>query len=173
MPSESALVVPVPDAEPIVGRWREGLDPSCLWGVPAHITVLYPFVPPDGLDDGVVNGLSDVFADAKGFDFRLQEVRWFGEEVAWIHPEPPEPFAELTGLVASRWPDYPPYQGAFTEVIPHLTISQDGRSPEALDCVRAVASRLPIRTRAEAVWLMTGSPEPTSWRLHTAFPLGE
>lgn len=172
MPPDSALVVPVPDAEPVVGRWRESLDPSCLWGVPAHITVLYPFVPPHDLDEAVIGGLADVFAHVEGFDFRLQEVRWFGDEVVWIHPEPPQPFVGLTEMVAARWPEYPPYQGAHAQLIPHLTISQDGRSPQALDCARSVASSLPIATRAEAVWLMTGSPEPSSWKLHTSFALG-
>jgi hypothetical protein len=45
-PTESALLIPVPAAEPTVQRWRERLDPACRLGVPAHVTLLYPFVAP-------------------------------------------------------------------------------------------------------------------------------
>jgi hypothetical protein len=40
---ESALLVTVPAAEPAVARHRSRLDTSATVGVPAHITVLYPF----------------------------------------------------------------------------------------------------------------------------------
>jgi hypothetical protein len=42
----SAVVVPVPEAEPRVGALRTALDPSAALGVPAHVTILYPFVAP-------------------------------------------------------------------------------------------------------------------------------
>lgn len=168
---ESALVVPVPAAEPVVGTWRERLDPSCGLGVPAHVTVLYPFVPPDRLDEEVTGELASMLGAVPGFGFRLEEVRWFGDEVAWLRPEPGRPFVRLTEMVTARWPDFQPYEGIHEEVIPHLTVSQDGRSEEALSCVEAVERELPIQTRAEEVWLMTGSREPASWILHTALAL--
>jgi hypothetical protein len=43
--SESALVVLVPEAEPLVGPFRERYDPSASAGMPAHITINYPFLP--------------------------------------------------------------------------------------------------------------------------------
>ena len=42
---ESALVVLVPEAEAIVGRWRQRYDPSAAVGMPAHNTLNYPFLP--------------------------------------------------------------------------------------------------------------------------------
>jgi hypothetical protein len=47
---ESALVVLVPAAEALVGVFRALYDPAVRVGVPAHITVLYPFVPTDKID---------------------------------------------------------------------------------------------------------------------------
>jgi RNA polymerase sigma factor (sigma-70 family) len=38
---------PIPEAEPLVGDLRRALDHSAGWGIPAHVTILYPFVPPD------------------------------------------------------------------------------------------------------------------------------
>lgn len=45
-PQESAILVPVPQAEPVVGHLRARLDRAAGRGVPAHVTVLYPFLPP-------------------------------------------------------------------------------------------------------------------------------
>src|ERR1700729_2595365 len=48
-PSESCLLVPVPEAEAVVGRVRGRLDRAAAWGVPAHVTILYPFVLPEAI----------------------------------------------------------------------------------------------------------------------------
>ena len=45
-PTESAVIVAVPAAEPAVRAHRQQFDRAAAWGVPAHVTVLYPFVPP-------------------------------------------------------------------------------------------------------------------------------
>ena len=47
---ESGLVVLVPQAEALVKPFRDRYDPSAATGVPAHITLLYPFKPPDEID---------------------------------------------------------------------------------------------------------------------------
>ena len=49
LPIESALVVVVPEAEQLVGPFREKYDPSAAAGMPPHITLLYPFKPPDAV----------------------------------------------------------------------------------------------------------------------------
>ena len=40
MKIESALIIAVPEAEPLVKAWRERFDYSAGVGVPAHITLL-------------------------------------------------------------------------------------------------------------------------------------
>jgi hypothetical protein len=40
---ESALVVLVPEAEAATKPFRDQYDPAAAAGVPAHITLLYPF----------------------------------------------------------------------------------------------------------------------------------
>jgi hypothetical protein len=49
----SALVVLVLEAEASVKPFRDRHDPSAAAGMPAHITLLYPFKPPDETDDFV------------------------------------------------------------------------------------------------------------------------
>lgn len=52
MATEPALVVPVPGVESLVGDCRRRWDPAAGWGVPAHVTVLHPFVsPPVGAEE--------------------------------------------------------------------------------------------------------------------------
>lgn len=40
---QTGLIVRIPEAEPAVRRWRDRFDPSAEAGVPAHVTVLFPF----------------------------------------------------------------------------------------------------------------------------------
>jgi hypothetical protein len=43
--TETALIVEVPAAEPAVGHYRAELDANAGLGIPAHITILAPFLP--------------------------------------------------------------------------------------------------------------------------------
>ena len=49
-PAETAVVVPIPEAEGVVGPYRARLDHAAELGVPAHVTVIAPFAPPDLID---------------------------------------------------------------------------------------------------------------------------
>ena len=82
----------------------------------------------------------------------------FGKEVLWLAPQPDEPFRVLTQTVSAAFPECPPYQGAYDDVIPHLTVGdrpaggvRDLRAAEA-----EVLRWLPIQARISRVWLMTG-----------------
>ena len=73
-------------------------------------------------------------------------------------------FVELTQAIAERWPDHQPYGGTFEEIVPHLTVAYGAPIP------RGLAERLPVRVRAEEVWLM--SRVARRWTRRRAFPLG-
>ena len=64
----TALIVAVPEAEPLVGEWRAKHDWSAQHGVPAHITLLFPFVPADEVDEQLLGELRDLFASQPAFD---------------------------------------------------------------------------------------------------------
>ena len=78
---QSALLLTVPAAEAAVGPHRARLDVSARDGVPAHITVLYPFLPPAEIGPDALARLSRLFAGVPRFSFSLDRVRWFGESV--------------------------------------------------------------------------------------------
>jgi len=171
--AESALLVPVPAAAAVVDRWRRRLDPAAAWGVPAHVTVLYPFVPPELIDVGLLADLQAVFASAPSFPVNLKAVKWFGTQVVWLAPEPDAPFRKLINLVADRWPDFPPYGGEHPDVTPHLTVGDAAASELLEEAASLVAAELPIRAFVDEVWLMTGTTAPHSWTTKSIFVLGE
>jgi 2'-5' RNA ligase len=166
---ESALVVEVPEAEPLVSDWRAKHDWSAQRGVPAHITLLYPFVPTERLDEDLLDELRRLFASQAAFSFRLTRVARF-PEVAWLAPEPAEPFKALTELIVANYPDYPPYEGIHDEVISHLTVAEGG--VELQDEVEAALTpHLPIEAEVDGVELLA---EDANERWHRAerFPFG-
>lgn len=161
--------MPVPEAAPAVAAWREKLDPTASWGIPPHITILYPFVRPGELTQEVVIDLSGVFGGFHAFDFTLSRLGWFGEDVLYLAPDPPDPFREITSTVLGRHPDYPPYGGEHAEVVPHLTIGH--REHGSLGAAAAaIAPALPIRARAAEVWLL-GTQRGIGWHMLGRFQL--
>jgi hypothetical protein len=170
-PVESALVVIVPEAEALVGAWRRRFDPSSTWGVPAHVTVLYPFVAPAALDAGVRARVAALVEGLGPFTSSLAAVRSFGDEVLYLAPDPDLPFRRLTELLASAFPEHPPYGGAFAEPRPHLTITE-GAPRAAMRSARiAIEPRLPVACSASEVVLMAGSPAAATWRVLEVFQL--
>ena len=66
---ETALVVEVPAAEHVVGQFRAQLDANALLGVPAHITILAPFMPAGRIDAGTLADLESLASGIEAFDF--------------------------------------------------------------------------------------------------------
>jgi 2'-5' RNA ligase len=120
---ESALIIPIPQVEPLVGRHRALLDPAAAWGVPAHVTVVYPFLPPGQITDDVRRTLREVITAISAFDVEFSRIRWFDDLVVWLSPEPAEQFRRLTMAIWGRFPQAPPYRGAYGDTVtPHLII---------------------------------------------------
>jgi 2'-5' RNA ligase len=163
--SESAVVVRVP-VPPAVERLRRRWDWAAQWGVPAHVTILYPFVPAGDLDASVRRSLAGIAAEHRPFDVRFDRVGRFPTAV-YLAPDPPEPFNRLTEAIHSRFPDYPPYEGAFEVVIPHLTVAESIEAP--LDEVATVAeTALPFSYHVTRLEVLVQGPDDrwlTRWRL--------
>ena len=172
-PTHSALIVTVPEAEPVVARHREKLDRAASWGVPAHVTVLYPFLPPAEIDQPCLGTLRRVVAGVPAFPVSLDGLGWFGDRVVWLSPRPAEPFRQLTAAITGRFPGVRPYDGEFDEVVPHLTLGHDHPADVLAAAGEAVLPYLPIHARIDRLTLITGRREPgDSWLTRAVFPLG-
>jgi 2'-5' RNA ligase len=168
---QSALIIEVPEAEAAVRQHRDLLDDCAPLGVPAHITVLFPFVPPQAIDDAVGAALARLFADVDRFRFRLDHADWFGDEVLWLGPRDPAPFRALTERVCAAFPAFRPYEGRFEVIVPHLTVG-NRRPLQALRAAESVVrARLPIDAAASAVTLIGQQASGGRWTKTASFSL--
>ena len=168
---KSAVVIEVPQAAPLVDGWRRQYTDDAPLGVPAHVTLLTPWVPAEQIDDQVEGRLAALLREAAAFDFVLRRTARFREgPLLYLPPEPPEPFVGLTEAIVAEWPEHPPYEGIHDTIVPHLTVAT--ADDEVLDGIAdAVEPELPIESRAtEALLLEEG--EDGRWRRRRKLLLG-
>ena len=172
-PTRTALIAPVPAVEPVVAEHRRHLDAASTWGIAAHVSVLYPFVPPSAVDDHVIATVARALAAVPAFDCSFARCRWFGQDVLWLEPDPAQPLRDLTAAVWTAFPAYPPYGGVHDEVVPHLTVADrplgDLRALQAAE--DAVQARLPVAARIDHVLLVAGTDASSSWAMLHRFDL--
>lgn len=172
-PGRTALAVVVPEAEPLVGAFRTRFNAVAIaQRIPAHVTVLVPWVPQAELADGVAIA-QDALGALKAFDAQLTRVERFPEHV-WLAPEPRERFVELTRAIEARFPEHPPYGGAFDELEPHLTIGESAAGGSSSDLQRLaqaeLGARLPLAFRVDRVTVLALQADE-GWDPVTVLPL--
>jgi len=91
--------------------------------LPAHITLLYPFVPPEQVDPTIAT-LEKVCKRITAFETSLDRYGHF-EGAIFLEPSDPEPILALYRRLADEFPDYPVYGGEHgSELHPHLTLAR-------------------------------------------------
>ena len=172
---ESTLAVLVPEAEGLVQSFRDRYDPSATVGMPAHITLLYPFKSPDEIDGVVLDTLRHCFFRFPPFKFSLITVNQFAGEILYLVPEPEHLFRELTLGIWGCYPETPPYRGRYSTIIPHLTVADHLGEQElaevALEFEQASEGCLPVQAEAVGVALMDS--RSGRWEINTTFKLGQ
>lgn len=170
--TRTALVVEIPEAEPVVAEHRTRLDPMAPLEVPAHVTVLFPFVPSHRLEEEMVGAVAAVAREHEPFDYRFATTGWFGDDVLFLEPEDPSPFVHLTERFCAAFPDFSPYGGAFAGHHPHLTVGQGAGIEELRAAEQAVlAFGTVVAGRATHVSLLTEQPD-RRWSRAEQFPIG-
>ena len=170
---ESAILLAVPEAEPLVHEWRAQGDPSAAHGVPAHVTLLYPFLPSEQLDVGVLAELDWFFRGVDAFEVQFSRVGRFEHAgVVWLEPGS-DALIELTRALTRRWPECPPYKGEIPidELVPHLTIVHTEDRALRQSAANAVSPGLPLRALLQqaALWVKDDDGE---WTERAAFRFG-
>lgn len=168
----TAIVVPFRLPESLETLRVRHVDNAHL-GVPAHVTLLFPFVPARRLDAAVVEQAAATVGRRPGFDVEFREARTFAAGpteggAVWLAPEPPGPFVELINALAIAFPEYPPYEGLHETVIPHLTLANVDVDVDAL--VAAASVELPFRRRVNAAALLVEDAAGL-WRIQRDLPL--
>lgn len=170
MVGQAALVVAVPEAEPYVRDLRARFDFRSGEGVPAHITVLHPFeLHP--VRAGTLDHLRQLFLGFEPFEYRLQAVvRW--PDNLHLVPAPSERFVALTKAVWAAYPSYPPYEGRFADIVPHLSVAQGEARllDEAEPLLREATPTSGIAAICNEVNLLAETAGV--WKVIDRFPLG-
>lgn len=169
---EAALDVHIPEVEPLVARFRDKYDPTAANGMPAHITINYPFVPGVSPNVNLYQELTDLFSKMDSFAFTFNHFGRF-PGVIYLEPEQDAPFKELIEKVGDRFPESPPYGGAFDSVVPHLTIAHATDEKLLASVERQLKELapvyLPMMIRVERVWLMDN--RSGRWQVQKVFQL--
>ena len=169
----SAIVVPIALPAPLESIRRHHVDNARL-GVPAHVTLLFPFVPTGSMQASDLERASAAISPTRGFDLAFRDVSSFDpvptkEGVVWLVPEPPAPFIEMTKALATEFPDYLPYGGIHDTIIPHLTLANV--DVDLRELIPAARRELPFQRRVDAAVLLV-EDDAGRWRIAVQLPLG-
>ena len=169
----AALVILLPCAEALAGPFRARYDRAAADGMPAHLTLLYPFRPAGGLGPATRATLMELSAAQPAFSFQLDATGEF-PGVLYLAPEDSAPFICLAESLWRRFPESPPYGGSIREMVPHLTVAdlQPDPIPETLREAFAIAAErlLPMEGRVTVLTLMVLGRG--GWEVSGEFPLG-
>jgi 2'-5' RNA ligase len=146
-------------------------DPSAAAGVPPHLTIMFPFLPPQDLSAQRIDALERLIGQATAFDFRLTRVSEFEQGVVYLVPEPAAPFADLTSEIGQQFV-LVPFGGEFgTDPVVHLTVAINASPPVRQQIADRLGPELPISLRASEAWLMVGS-DSGGWNVARQMPFG-
>jgi len=170
--TETALLVPVPEASALVDPHRRRLTRAGADGIPAHITLLYPFTDTALLKEERVRQVAEIVGGEPAFDVSLERTGRFELEppILYLAPVPAAPFAALTAALVAAFPEHQPYAGVHPELVPHLTVAIADAA--TLDAVEAeVAPSLPLAAQVSEAWLMERAGDGR-WHRRERLPLG-
>jgi 2'-5' RNA ligase len=164
------LIIPPPKVQTFAFSLRECYDTEWFNRVPAHITLLYPFVPSDQVDTTAAR-LRTICADFPPFELVLDQYGSFADAL-FLEPSNPGPILELYQLLADAFPDYPIYEGEHADDFrPHMTLARF-ENPEDAETIELPPT--PIFTFiVNRLHLYLGSPEASEPYIPIAvIPLG-
>ena len=133
---------------PEVEKVRSTRDWSARLGVPAHITILGPFLPPEEITKNVLERMRTVFADVRPIPVVLGELRLLGT-TACLMPQSVGPFVRLSQELEALSQHRMQVAGEY-----HLTVARES-NPNDLRRLRvSLEPLLPLRGKiTEAILL--------------------
>jgi 2'-5' RNA ligase len=168
--TDTAIVILVPEAEPLIGAHRRAHTTEGAHGMGAHVTLLYPFVAAAELDMRVLDVASEALAPFESFDFSLAAATRFPENarVLCLRPESDDRFRAMTAALVAAFPEHEPYGGRYADPVPHMTVAIGDDA--VLDSIeRELTPSLPLAARATSAVVMH-RPGGGAWRIYVELP---
>ncbi|MGL5829490.1 MAG: 2'-5' RNA ligase family protein [Angustibacter sp.] len=175
LPTESGLLLALPQLAAFTGRWRAtslapGHPPVPVERrFPPHLTLLIPWRDPQ--DRAARQAVVELAARHPPRQLLFRRAETFDNgRVVWLVPEPASAIADLIEDTLATFPDCRPYGGQHGEVIPHVTVSANADA-EVFDQVCTELKRGgPLTANAESITIFARSPDQV-WRPHCSIPL--
>ncbi len=139
--------------------------------VPAHLTLLYPFVQYEQLE-AACQKLRAVCAEITPFDITMDGYDHF-PTVAFMKPADPQPLREVFRRLYAVFPECPPYRGQFGyDIHPHMTVGEF--DSEADRSAVPLPAYSPTTFRAERAHILYGiDEEALPWITYDVIPFGK
>jgi hypothetical protein len=148
------LLLITPAAEPVVGRWRADHDVSARFGIPSHVTVRTPFLPPERWGDPALSELQ------RFLPIRVTLARLENRPGALVLVvEPDDELREITEAVGRSWPTLPPHKDNRPDLAYHMTVVRTANDRIRSETSKAIARHLPCTVTGTEMWAVAGSPE--------------
>jgi 2'-5' RNA ligase len=167
----SALVLFMPpEVQAFAAPLMRQHAPDSLIRVPPHITVLYPFAPPDELPSAL-DTVRQICARVPPFLVTLDGYGSF-PTVAYLKPANPAPIQALFREIFWKFPQYPPYRGEFGDQLTlHVTVGTF-ESAAAREAV-ALPAYPPFTFTAHRLHAVVGRDGvPVPWITEAVIPFG-
>ena len=135
------LLLITPAAESLVGRWRAQHDVAARFGIPAHVTVRTPFLPPEHWRDPALSLLERFLP----IDVTLSHLENRpGALVLVVKPD--DGLREITKAVGLSWPTLPPHKANRADLAYHMTVVSDSEREHSFSdlespCTPSAATR--------------------------------
>jgi len=169
---ETAIVVPVESAELLLSAAATAFGFDRPPGVPAHVTLLYPFVDAERLVVGHAHEAQRALSYVQPFECSFSSIGRFDDPpvAIYLEPKPVEQFSAMIDAVTAAFPKFPPYGGTVDEVIPHLTVVETADRTLWADVEGWMGPQLPIRTSVQgfSIYVQTDA----GWVERFKLPLG-
>jgi 2'-5' RNA ligase len=166
-PSPDTGLVIVARLPPELEALRRRSIADAALGMPAHITLLYPFAEPAAIDDSLLEEVAVIVRRHPAMTLRLQDGRRWPDTL-YASVQPDEPLQALQGELAAAFPSLPLYGGGI-DFVPHVSIVEGdaARTADALDDPAWTGLPCAFRTRAVALVRVRGG----RWTSDRTFPL--
>ncbi len=164
---ETALVLVVA-LPPALEALRRRSIADAARGVPAHLTLLFPFADESQIDDGVHGVVAAIAARHPVMRLTLAEGRRFPDTL-YASVEPDGPVRALHEDLAAAFPSLPLYGGAFP-FVPHVSIVEGPGVEERAAFDDPAWATLPVRQDVDAIDLITG--RDGRWATRRRYALG-
>ncbi len=167
------MIVPPTDIRAFVDHYRHMYAPEQMKRIEAHITVAYPFVHFDDLQEAEPR-LRRVLSKCPPRAVALRGFATFPlEGVLYLYLAHPERVTSLYQTILAEFPEYPAYGGQFgDDLTPHMTVGlfQDLQEMEAVYSTLSV-QRLYLAWDVEGVFIIYKTDDGT-WHPWSEILLG-